>query len=188
MVAERSTPSLHSAVEPKQTWRLVLDRMFRSAMPTLLLIAAIILLSAPFGVPGQEEVQFGMALCVVWFWGQTRPRLMPTPAVFLCGVVLELYSFGPPGLALLALLVFYGVARHWRYALAQVSAVLVWLIFALFVILTCCLQWLLVCIHAFAFLSPMPGVFQAALTIGLYPSLMALFSWGSRTFANPDRA
>lgn len=188
MVAERSTPSLHTTVEPKQTWRLFWDRLFRAALPTIFLMAVTVILSAPFGFPGREELQFGVALCAVWFWGHKRPRLMPVSAVFLCGCCLELFSFGPPGLGLLAMLSLYGCARHWRYIFTQIGFLAVWLIFTCLIIIILFIQWVLVCIHAVALLSPMPGLFQAMLTIGMYPSLMAVFSWGSQRFADPDRA
>ncbi|MFT9094438.1 MAG: hypothetical protein ABF459_04825 [Gluconobacter cerinus] len=97
MVAENSTPHLHSAVEPKQTLRRRLDMFVRAAMPSLFIILVAVLLSAPFGIPGQAELQFGIAMCTVWFWAFSRPRSMPALAVFVCGLVLEQFRFGPPG-------------------------------------------------------------------------------------------
>ncbi|MFT8366575.1 MAG: hypothetical protein ABF623_12075 [Gluconobacter cerinus] len=188
MVAENYTPHLHSAVEPKQTLRRRLDMFVRAAMPSLFIILVAVLLSAPFGIPGQAELQFGIAMCTVWFWAFSRPRSMPALAVFVCGLVLELFSFGPPGAILLSLLVIYGVAHHWRYGLSRLGFVACWLIFSFLAALASFFQWALVCLHAFALLSPAPGLFQAALTIGIYPSLTALFVWGRRTFANPDQA
>ncbi|EHH69128.1 hypothetical protein [Gluconobacter morbifer] len=188
MVAENSTPHLHSAVEPKPSVGRTLDALARAAMPSVFIVLSAILLSAPFGVPGQAELQFGIAMCTVWFWAYSRPKSMPAIAVFLCGLVIEVFSFGPPGTVLLSLLVIYGVAHHWRYGLSRLNFVVGWLIFSLFAALASFFQWALVCIHAFALLSPAPGLFQAALTIGIYPTLTALFVWGRRTFANPDQA
>ncbi|MBS1073475.1 hypothetical protein JK176_01065 [Gluconobacter sp. Dm-73] len=188
MVAENSTPHLHSAVEPKQTFRRALDMSIRAAMPSLFIMFSAILLSAPFGILGQAQLQFGIAMCTVWFWAHSRPRSMPALAVFLCGLVVEIFSFGPPGTVLLSLLVIYGVAHHWRYGLSRLGFLIGWLIFSIFAIIASFFQWALVCLHAVALLSPAPGLFQAALTIGIYPSLTALFVWGRRTFANPDQA
>ncbi|MBS1087685.1 hypothetical protein [Gluconobacter wancherniae] len=188
MVAEKSTPHLHSAVEPNPTLKRRLDAFVRAAMPSLFIIICTILLSAPFGLPGQEELQFGLAVSTVWFWAANRPRSMPAIAVFFCGLVLEIFSSGPPGAVLFWLLVTYGVASNWRYGLSQIGFVAGWLIFAALALTGSFFEWALVCLHAFALLSPVPSLFQAALTVGIYPSLSALFVWGRRTFANPDQA
>ncbi|QDH17459.1 hypothetical protein [Swingsia samuiensis] len=186
MVAEKSAPHLHSAVEPKQTVKQRVDTAFRTAMPSLFVILSAIMLAAPFGVPGQSALQIGIAMCTVWFWAFNRPTSMPAIAVFIIGFIIELVSFGPPGAMLLSLLIIYGVAHHWRYGLSRLGFLMCWIIFSIFVIITTIMQWILVCLHAFALLPLTPALFQIALTIGIYPSLFALFVWGRRVFAHPS--
>ena len=49
-------------------------------------------------------------------------------------------------------------------------------------------MWALTCVLYLRLLAPAPAVFQAVLTIALYPALAILFVRAHRTVADPARA
>lgn len=112
---------------------------------------------------------------------------MPAWAVFLIGLIADLLSFGPPGTILLAFLVAHGVAHTWRYGLSRINFLLAWSALALLALILSLFQWFMACIGALRLMSPAPSLFQAALTIGIYPTLSALFVWAHRAVVNPER-
>ncbi|AOX17309.1 hypothetical protein [Kozakia baliensis] len=188
MVAEHSRPEAHPGIAPKPTLRRRVDMAIRTFLPSIFIVLCALLLSAPFDVPGQAELIFGVAFGTVYFWSANRPASMTAPMVFIVGVIVDLLSFGPPGTLLFSVLVAHGVAHTWRYGLSRINFVFAWGLLAGLALILSLFQWVMACIGALNLLSPAPSLFQAALTIGIYPSLNALFVWARRTVADPEKA
>ncbi|MXV44027.1 hypothetical protein GS501_03030 [Saccharibacter sp. 17.LH.SD] len=162
----------------------IMKAVWKKIVPGLFIICWGIVLSAPFGIPGQIELQSGIILGTVWFWVLYRPQVMSLPLLFLSGLIVELFVVTPPGFLLLWMLVVYGVAQGVRFRLAQGGFFRSWGVYALTVLGGVFLEWCLMSIQAVAIISPFAMVFQWVLTIGVYPLLHAGFAWGRRIFDN----
>jgi rod shape-determining protein MreD len=183
-----SEPPAQPGIEPKPSLRRRADLAVRGSLPWIALLLAEFFLSAPSGLPGESEMLFGVATGTVYYWSANRPDSMPVWAVFLAGTFADLVSFGPPGTVLLSLLVVHGVAHNWRYGLSKINFLLGWGLLASLALILSFFQWVVACIEALQLLSPLDALFQAALTIGIYPSLSAAFAWAREAIVNPERA
>ena len=113
---------------------------------------------------------------------------MSPPAVFLLGLLCDLLGLTPVGASALTLLVVHGVAMRWRRALLRENFPVVWLAFLSLAAGAALLQWALTCALTLTLLPAESGMFQTALTAGLYPLLSRLLAQAHRGLANPDRA
>lgn len=148
----------------------------------------LMLTAAPLGIPGQAELQVSIALSSVFFWSLFRPASMPPPVVFLLGLFVELLDYAPPGVDVLTLLIAHGFALRWRRVLVRQGFLLVWLAFVGISAGSALLQWALISGLMVRLLPPEPGLFQAALSVGLYPALAVLLTRAHQTLAEPMRA
>ncbi|WP_122049264.1 hypothetical protein [Asaia bogorensis] len=188
MVAHRLPPDIHPGIAPRQTLRRRADSLVRALMPSLFVVVCALILSAGLGLPGQSELCFGIAAGTVFFWSSHRPQSMTPFMTFCVGLICEVLSFGPPGVFLFSLLVFHGVAHLWRYGLSRISFLFGWALLGALALVLSLFGWIIACIGTLTLLSPGPSLFQAAVTIGIYPTLSALFGWARRTVANPEQA
>ena len=158
-------------------------RSFPAAATILLLVSA-----APLGLPGQAELQATVALSGVFFWSLFRPASMPAWVVFAIGLLVDLIGFAPLGVGVLTLLATHGFAARARRVLVRQGFVVVWLAFAVAACGAAALAWALTSLLDLRLLPPAPGVFQAALSAGLYPLLAMLLTRAHQTLAEPERA
>ena len=181
-------PERHPGIRPRPTiWRR-LDAAARRALPVTFSAILVLLLCAPLDLPQQQALLPGAAMGSVFFWSVFRPASMPAPMVFLLGLLTDLLSFSPPGVAILTLLIVHAVGLGWRHGLVRQGFLVVWLLFLLVAAGTIALDWVLACAFALRLLPPQPACFELALAAGLYPLLSALFTWAHRGLADPDRA
>jgi rod shape-determining protein MreD len=159
-------------------------RAFPGASTTLLLLLA----AGPLGLPGQAQLQGALALACVFFWSLVRPASMPPLFVFALGVLGDLLGYAPVGSGVLVLLIAHGLAMRWRRVLGQWGLLLVWVVFAWVAVGAAALQWGLASLLAFRLMPEAPALFQAALSVGLYPLLAALLMRAQVTLAEPARA
>lgn len=152
----------------------------------IFLILIGVILSAPFGILFQEELQTGIVLVTVWYWALYKPNPFQLLAIFISGLVIELFRDGPAGVLLLWMLVTYGVANGWRWSLSRSGFLLSFLAFAVVMLGEGFIEWCLMSLRALTFLSPLSLVFQYALTLALYLLLYGLFLWGRRNFNGTD--
>lgn len=174
----RPRPSLGRALDMAARWA------FPAASTVLLLLAA----AAPFGAPGQAELQAAVALACVFFWSLFRPAAMPPVVVFLIGLLADLLGYAPPGVGVLSLLIVYGMAFRARRVLVRQGFPMVWLAFAVIGGGAAALQWALTSILTLHLLSPGPALFQAALSASIYPALATLLTRTHQSLAAPERA
>jgi rod shape-determining protein MreD len=113
---------------------------------------------------------------------------MPPPVVFLIGLLFDLLGYLPIGVGVLTLLAVHGLALRWRRFLTRQGFLQVWLVFAGFAVLAAALTWSLAALLLFRLLPVAPALFQAVLTIALYPALAVLFTRAHRSVAAPELA
>lgn len=188
MVTHRLLPEIHPGIAPRRSLRRRMDMTMRAFLPSLFIVVSAVIFSAGLGMPGQTELSFGIASGTVFFWSAHRPESMTPVLTLMVGLVLELLSFGPPGVLLVSLLVIHGVAHLWRYWLSRASLFLAWGLLGTLALVLSLFSWIIACIGTLTLFSPVPSLFQAAVTFGIYPTLSTLFSWARRTVADPEQA
>jgi rod shape-determining protein MreD len=182
--AEQQRPG----VRPRPTLGRRLDIAARHAFPASSTILLMLLTEAPFGLYGQAALLPAVTLASVWFWSVLRPDGMPPLAVFLIGVLFDLLAWQPIGSGVLTLLIVHGLAQRWRQPLAARGFILIWAGFAVIAIGAAVLEWGLTALLSWRLLPLAPAVFQAVVSIAIYPALAIVFSKAHRSAANPERA
>ena len=181
-------PERHPGIRPRPTiWRR-LDAAARRALPVTFSVLLLLLLCAPLGLPQQQEMLPAGAMASVFFWSVFRPASMPAIMVFLLGLLIDLLSFSPPGIAILTLLIVHAIGLGGRHALMRRGFLVVWLVFLLVAACVTTLDWALMSAFSQRLLPPQPALFELALAAGLYPLLSALFTWAHRGIADPTLA
>ena len=175
-------------IRPRPSWGRRLDMAARRGFPLVVTVLLVLVAAAPFGLAGQPQIQFAVALASVFFWSLVRPASMPPLAVFGLGVVVDLLGYAPLGTDVVILLALHAVAMASRRFLARSGFVVIWLAFAVLAAAAAGLQWLLTCVLTLRLLPLLPAVFAALLAAGLYPLLAVPFARAHRTLAEPERA
>jgi rod shape-determining protein MreD len=184
MDAIGKTPAIH----PRPTLGRRLDATARAGFPAICTIFLMLLTLTPFGFADQAQLLPAITLTCVWFWSLYRPLQMPALLVFAIGLLLDLLGYLPLGVGVLTLLATHGIAFRLRRVLVKQSFLVVWLVFVLVAAGGAALMWALSCVLFYRLLVPAPAVFQAVLTIALYPAIAILFVRAHRTVADPARA
>ena len=166
----------------------MLDVASRYAFPILFTGVVLLLLSAPWGLPGQAQMQPAWALASIWFWSLFRPASMPAGAVFALGLLLDLIDQGPVGVQVSILLLAHSMALRFRRTLIRSGFGIVWLAFIGVAAAAASLEWLFVSILTWRGLPPWPGLFEFGMAVGIYPVLATLLTGAHRSLAAPERA
>ncbi len=175
-------------IRPRATLGRRLDMTARHAFPATCTILLMLLTQLPFGIVDQAVLLPAVTLACVYFWSLFRPAALPPPVIFLIGLLLDLLGYLPIGVGVLILLIVHGLALRWRRMLTRQGFLTVWLVFAGFAMGAAFLVWALTALLGFRLLPLPPALFQAALTVALYPALAILFIRAHRTLADPERA
>jgi rod shape-determining protein MreD len=175
-------------IQPRPTLWHRLDTASRYAFPLVVTATVLLLLSAPFGLPGQAQMQPAWVLASVFFWSLFRPASLPSAAVFLLGLLLDVLAQGPIGVGVLILLLTHGAALKCRRWLTRQGFALVWLVFTGCAALAACLEWMLVSLLTWRGLPPWPALFEFCVACGLYPILATAMTRAHRGLAAPERA
>ncbi len=165
-----------------------LDVASRYAFPAVQTVVVLLLLSAPFGLPGQAQLQPAWAMASVYFWSLYRPASMPALLVFGVGLLLDLLAQGPVGIQVLVLLLIHAAALRFRRALTRSGFAAVWLVFASLAAGAALAEWLLVVLLTWSAVPPWPGLFEWGLAAGLYPFLALHLITLHRGRAAPEQA
>jgi len=174
-------------IRPRATLGRRLDMAARHAFPAGCTTLLMLLTQVPFGIADQTVLLPAVTLACVYFWSLFRPAALPPPVIFLIGLLLDLLGYLPIGVGVLILLIVHGLALRWRRMLTRQGFFTVWLVFAGFAMGAAFLAWALTALLGFRLLPPAPALFQAALTVALYPALAILFIRAHRTLADPER-
>ena len=165
-----------------------LDIVWRHAFPGVTSFLLMLLAMVPYGMWGQAALLPAVTLTCVWFWSLFRPGAMGPPVVFLLGVLLDLLGFLPLGVGGLTMLVAHGIARSLRRFLARHGFLVDWLIFIAVAAGIAALNWVLVSLLTLTLVPAGPVLFQAGLSMALYPVVAVPLALAHRSFADPDLA
>ncbi len=175
-------------IQPRPSlWRR-LDVVARHCVPGGTTILLLLVATAPFGLPGQAQLQPALTLSCVFFWSLFRPVAMSAPVVFVIGLLADLVGLAPVGVSMVVLLGAHGLALAWRRGLIRQRFVAIWLVFGPVALLAALVTWGLTCLLTFQLLPLSPVMFQFVLTVAVFPAVAAVFLHAHRGVADPDGA
>jgi rod shape-determining protein MreD len=154
-------------------WRR-LDTFARHLLPCALTLAMLIVGVVPLHIPAFESVAPSMPLIAVFYWSLYRPDLMPAWAAFVLGLLQDSFVGLPLGVSACVLIAVHAAASTQRRFFVGKSFGVVWLGFAVVASVALALSWVLTCIYYGALLAPGAVLFQALITIGVFPVLSRL--------------
>lgn len=171
--------------EPPQDFSRRFEALLRLAFPFVSTAVLLILSAAPIGLP---SLAFALAMPCVSFWTVFRPAGMAPPIVLALGLLLDLLSFAPLGVHILALLALHGAAMRLRFFLARQSFVMVWCSFCLGVTICAALAWGLTALLMRTLPPWQPILHTLMLSAGLYPLLALLLSRAHEAMRRAENA
>jgi rod shape-determining protein MreD len=162
-------------------WQRV-DRFGRNLAPCALTVALLLASASPAPIPGAAPLAPALVLAAVYYWTIHRPDLLRPGALFFIGVLQDLVTGGAVGVSSLIL-----VALHWllltqRRIFLAGTFIFMWFGFALTVFTAIGAQWLIYTIANVTVMPVQAPLFQAILTLALFPPLAWGFMQVHRTF------
>ena len=152
-----------------------LDTIARRILPVAITVILAMAASVPLHVPGFYAVAPAVTLISVYYWTIFRPDLMPASAIFAIGLFQDVLSGAPLGVnALVLLLVFAVVLGQRRFFLGK-SFLVMWWGFALIVVGSLAVTWMVLSSLEGRALDPMPALFQGVVTLAVFPFLTWIF-------------
>jgi rod shape-determining protein MreD len=161
-----------SARRPLSLWRR-LDLAARWLFPSVTLLAGLLALGLPFGLPGQASLRPALAVGCVFFWSIYRPASLPAALTGVIGLVLDLLDYTPPGLWAVLLLCLQWLTIALRHQLVGMKFRLIWAVFAGFALGAMTLAWAGQSLLCATLLPIWPSALAAGAAIALYPALAA---------------
>ncbi len=141
----------------------------KSFIPMLTAVVAALLMLLPLGTTTASYAMPNLVLIVIFYWAYTRPLQMPLGGVALIGLFLDLWLAVPLGLnMLLAILTRIFVLAQLRHLRGR-SSFVQWAIFAIMIAGLSIIAWFAVSFIFREFISFVPVLKQALLTIFVYP-------------------
>lgn len=150
---------------------LRLDTMARRLVPCALSFALLLAGSMPLMISHVQLLKPALPLAAAYYWSLYRPDLMPSPIVFILGLLYDIQSGAPAGVHACVFVVLHAVVNKQRRFLIGKSFAINWMGFALVAIGAFALIWLLTSIFYAAPVEPPGLLFQTLITIALFPLL-----------------
>ncbi len=158
-----------------------LDVAARKLTPFLVTVALVVVSFVPLRLPGYAAVAPSFALMSVYYWALHRPELLPGPAVFVIGVLQDVFSGTPIGVNAFMLLAVYGIAVSQRRFFHGKSFLVVWWGFMIVAGAVALVEWIVMSLLLGTLVAPEPAAFEGLMTIALYPLLGWVFVQVHRT-------
>jgi len=159
-----------------------LDVLVRKLTPFLLTLALVLLNVIPLHIPGFSRVVPLLPLMAIYHWAVYRSELFPAYAVFIIGLLHDVFTGAPIGVNAFMFLLVYGIVVSQHRFLFGKSFSVIWIGFGLVAGAASALTWVLVSAWNFAVIEPSAVYIQFLLTFGLFPGLAWLFMRWQRAF------
>jgi rod shape-determining protein MreD len=144
----------------------------RSVLALIPLLATVLLVligAVPTRLPEFESIAPVLSLAAIYFFAIYRPSILPAPAVFGIGLFQDALLGLPFGLSALVLLGVYGAIVSQRNAFRGRPFLIAWAGFAIVTPAAMAVTWAIVSLLAGTVVPPLPVVFQALITVAVYP-------------------
>lgn len=158
-----------------------IQRLWTAAAPTLVGLFCVLLVSLPVRPFGGYAPMPVMPLIVVFFWTIRAPDQLPSPSVFLLGLLQDFLGGGPLGLWAAAYLCVQYVVLTQRSYFAGRAIQVLWAGFAVSAAITFFVVWLTTSLLVSAnlntsrLLNPLPLLTSLMATVIVYPAFASLF-------------
>ena len=162
-----------------------LEAGLRAALPVTLTLLLTLVCALPLGPPALGQVMPALPVICVFYWTVYRGDLMPLVATFVIGVLYDALTGAPLGGSAIVLLVLQAVAASQRRFFHGKTLAVAWAGFAAMAAMAAALGWLVASLYHLQPLAMAPGVFQALLTIAIYPMLALPFGVVLRDLLQP---
>jgi len=145
------------------------DGFLRNQIPFVLTLLLLLLAMVPSHAAGLTRIGPMLALIAVYYWAIYRPDLIGYGAVFIIGVVQDLLTGTPPGVAALALLLTHAVViSQYRFFNARSFAV-TWWAFTLVAAGAMVVKWLAVSLVYGTLVDASAAFYSYLMTVAIYP-------------------
>lgn len=175
-------------IRPAPSLKRRIDAMARVSFPLISTLLLMFLAGAPLGLPRQAVFLPAITVISVFFWSVYRPGSLPPPAVLVVGVFLDLLGWLPLGVGTVTLLIVEGLSLRMRPGLARQGFGVTWIVFAMFGSGATVLIWAASSLLDLQLLPIGSAIFQAVITIALYPAIAIPLTQAHRTLADPRLA
>ncbi len=162
-------------------WQRI-DRIGRNLAPFAVTVILVLIGMIPLHIPGYAQIAPELALMSVFYWTVHRPDLLRPSAVFLIGVLQDILSGGVLGLGALILVTVHWVLLNQRRFFLANTFPLMWFGFALIVYGAAVMQWAAYSVLSAAVMPMAGALYQATLTLALFPVFAWLFIKIHRAF------
>lgn len=152
---------------------LTVGTLARNVMPVSFTVLLVLVAILPLPIPYFSVMAPALPLMAVYYWSVYRPDLMPHVAVFLIGLLVDIFAGTPIGVNALVLLVVQDVVVAQRRYLVGKSFWMLWLGFIMVAPGALALTWLLISAMAGSLVAPLAMLFQLLVTVGVFP----WFAW-----------
>jgi rod shape-determining protein MreD len=150
--------------------------------PTVTILLLALLSVLPLRFPDYAAVAPLLALAGLYYWTIYRPDLLPPLAIFLCGLVLDLLSGAPLGIAALLFLLARVVVMPQRRFFVDRLFPFVWGGFTLLAAGAIAFLWLLGSLFSGVVLDMRAATLQWVLTVACFPAVAYLLMRVQRGF------
>ncbi len=157
----------------------------RAALPVTLALLLTLVCALPLGPPGLGQIMPTLPMICIFYWTVYRGDLMPLLATFVIGIVHDSLSGAPLGGGAILLLALQGLAASQRRFFHGKTIAVVWAGFAALVAIAQAFGWLVASLYHLQALPLAPAIFQALLTIALYPVIALPFGVILRELLQP---
>jgi len=152
------------------------DGIGQKLVPAAFTLVLAILSVIPLGIPGYAQVTPNFVLMSIYYWTIYRPDHLPYLVVFLVGLLVDLLTFGPPGVTPFALLIVRATVLSQRKFFVGKNFPILWWGFSIVTAAVTLIIWAIGALYSGRLLDPRSFAFQAVLTAAFYPVLSLAFS------------
>ncbi|GGF01280.1 rod shape-determining protein MreD [Aliidongia dinghuensis] len=160
------------------------DGIGQRLVPTAFTLVLAILSVIPVDIPGYAQVTPDYVLMSIYYWTIYRPDHLPYLVVFLVGLLIDLLTFGPPGVTPFALLTVRAIVLTQRKFFVGKNFPILWWGFVLATVAVTLLRWGMGALYSGHLPDPRSFAFQAVLTAAFYPMLSWVFSRVQRVMSS----
>ena len=152
-------------------------------VPFLTTLLFVLISVVPLHIPGFAVVAPAFTLMAVYHWTIYRPDLLPPTAVFFAGLLLDLLNGTPyVGASALSLLLTRSVLMSQRRFFVNRLFPVLWAGFLVTTAAVVAFDWALVSALHGAILGTKPVIFEALLTVSIFPLGSYLLAQAQRAF------
>ncbi len=158
-----------------------LEMRLRHALPFIVTLFLILVVSTPMRLPGFASIAPQLPLIAVYYWAIYRPDLLRPWAAFGLGAIADMIAGTPLGVSSLVFLAIQAVADSQRRILGRSFLMAMWG-FTLTAAGAMVVEWIMSSVVLVTVLPVKALVFQYVMTLIFYPLLAWIFVRAQLTF------